>query len=116
MLSKFYNLIKNHVVTKVIFILATFLITFSMLSYIKGLAQFLIFAVLMESTALLLSLIALWIYSNFKFTKELSAGKDLNFTIHERNAFQRVVASTITAVHIVIGICVLTMYSGVFIQ
>lgn len=93
-----------------------FLFTYSALKKIIGLTDFIRFVVMMEAIAVILSMLALYAYTHFDYTKTLSAGEDKEFNSTERYAYQQVIGKVFLGVHILVGICTLTMYSGTFIK
>lgn len=93
-----------------------FLFTYSALEKIAGLTDFIRFVVMMEATAVILSMLVLYTYTHFDYTKTLSAGEDKEFDASERVAYQQVIGKVFLGVHILVGICTLTMYSGTFIK
>lgn len=60
-----------------------------------------------EAVAIALSGVALWVYTNIRFTNELSQGTDGVMSIKERADFQRVIAAVFIGVHILVAVVVL---------
>jgi len=63
-----------------------------------------------EALALVLSSLALFVYTKIQFTKKFSYGDDDKLSSVEAHAFSRVIAAVFLGVHILVGLYYLAVY------
>lgn len=112
-MDKFIDFTKRHSLT-IMLLCISLLATYYMVENLDPIIRTMFIIVGLEALALLLSGMALYVYTAIDFTRRLSAGDDKKFNSVEQHAFARVIAAVFIGVHLLVGVVTFGIYLGQF--